>query len=146
MQRRELEGEEGAVAAQRRAKVKYTRIYCTACCVWHLFLYEHCLCLSLPSSYLSLFLCYVLSAIAASCTHTHRRARIVDSALLISFDAKLTANCAALMLKRNCLSAAQLCSQLLECFVKPNEANEEASASHKRGRVATRERASGRVS
>lgn len=64
----------GAVAAQRRAKVKYTRIYCTACCVWHLFLYEptHCLSLSLSLLLLLRSLCNC-SKVLHTHTHTKRR-------------------------------------------------------------------------
>lgn len=44
------------------------------------------------------------------------------------------------MLKRNCLSAAQLCSQLLECFVK-----NETKRSERRGVGRARERESARA-
>lgn len=123
--------------AQRRAKVKYTRMYCTACCVWHLFLYEptHTACPCPPSSSSLLSLSVLRSLCNCSQLHTHTRARICVQR---TFDfVRRKVNC-----KLRCSNAeAQLfvsCSAVLSAARVVREKRNETKRT-KRRRQSTRE-------
>lgn len=133
-----VDGEEEG--AQRRAKVKYTRIYCTACLLCVAFISvranTHCLSLSLSPLFPPLSFCVTFSLQLQQATHTHTHAH--TNCVQRTFDfVRRKVNC-----KLRCSNAeAQLfvsCSAVLSAARVFREKRNETKRT-KRRRQSTRE-------